>query len=168
MRKWIEGNEVDTKTAYTQFADIFMIDKGKNELERFVYCLLDRYATQLKLLDREGAEALAEAVDCHLDRLFRSDFKRFDLSSDDESRLKMLEFMRNWVSQVEFMEEKSITLVSGETVTAGALLQRSGLYFEGDEEQIKIDVIIDWDLESNTYLMTDANRYGYLTNGSTL
>lgn len=162
MRKWIEGNEVDTKTVYKQFANIFIIDEGKNELERFVYRLLDRYAAQLKLLGRDGAEALAEAIDCHLDRLFRSDFTRFDLGELDyrERQLKMLELMQNWVSQVEFIEEKSITLVSGKTITASALLQRSGLYFKGNEEDIKVDVIIDWDMESNTYLMTDANRYG--------
>lgn len=162
FRKWIDGSEVDTQREYKQFYGIFRTDAGRDALNRFVHSLIDRYARQLQLLEPEGAEQLAEAIDEHLGRLFLLNFDRWNLPRwGAQKHAMMLDIMRQWVTYMGFLKEKAVKLASGQMTTAQALLQQCGVYFEGNQQPIQIDVIMDWDVNTKIATMSNSGRYGH-------
>jgi tetratricopeptide (TPR) repeat protein len=161
FRKWIDSSEVNTQREYQQFNYIFRTDQGKDALNRFVHSLMDRYVRQLQLLNTKGAKQLAKAIDRHLGRLFLLDFNQWNLPQFGAQKHKMmLEIMRQWVTYMAFLEEKQVTLASGEVTTAQTLLQYCGVHFEGDKKPIEIDVIMDWNADG-THSQSNASRYGH-------
>lgn len=163
FRKWIDGSEVDTKQEYEQFRKLFCTDAGKDALNRFVHSLIDRYFRQLILLDeKDGAKQLAEAIDEHLGRLFLLNFEKWNLPQwGAPKHVMILEIMRQWVTYMGFLKKDMVKLASGETTTAQALLQHCGVYLEGDQRPIEIDVIIDWDAGTNSHFISNSSRYGH-------